>query len=101
MTNPPWSKRAVALSNPASPAHCTHTISTNGMGAQRIWPEDSPNPMPGDCAETLIRLADSSRLERCGFVTADWRIQTVVNAHLHPHHNYYFDPDDTNRAVTE
>lgn len=96
---PPWAKRKLPLTNPASPAHCTHAISCEGRSAQRIFEPD--DPMPDKCAALLTGMATRFNMEHCGFITSDWRIREVSNVHLHPANNYYFDPADTERALNE
>ena len=57
--------------------------------------------MSPECKRLLIAGAQLHNNELCGFITSDWMIFPVHNAHLEPRHNYYFDPDDTDRVLNE
>ena len=96
---PPWMKRKLALSDPAHPGHSAHVISSQGRSAERIW---NPSPvMDEGCRNLLISGCQAHRNEMCGFVTRLWTVHPVLNSHLEPRHNYYFDPDDTERVLKE
>jgi len=101
LDTPPWAKRSrtshASLTDPASPAHCTHAISCEGRSAVRVF--EPKNPMPERLASLLTAGAIAHRNEICGFITSDWSVEQVVNAHLHPRNNYYFDPTDLERAI--
>lgn len=83
--------------DPSSPSHSNQLISTNGIRAKRV----DARGIPAEVFEQLTKMCRMSRDERCGFITNKWEVETVLNVHDEPTHNFYMDEEDTKQVVED